>query len=273
MNNKLWPAVYSVVPELVDGCQMSCALCWNSKRHGSMENMSIETIKEIIKKHGHVLSCWYNWGEPLLHKQFAEASTLISATAMSFISTNLSLYLSDEYLNSLLKYTRVYVSLSGITKDIYAIYNKDGNFDLVFYNLDRLIQTKINNNSSTSIILRFERHKFNEHQYETILNFCKTKNILFEPIYLNCEVEDLMIGFDHDLLRKPVFNSSVNACGLLNEFPIGVDGTYLLCCASHNVKTTLTVYDDVSMEDVLAARKKLSICEECRELNLFKAFY
>lgn len=272
MNNILWPPVYSVVPELVDGCQMSCELCWNSNRQGSMKNMSLETIKKVIEKHGHVLSCWYNWGEPLLHKQFVEASTLISSTAMSFISTNLSLHLSNEYFNSLLKYTRIYVSLSGITKDIYDIYNKGGNFDLVFSNLDKLIQTKINNNANTCIILRFERHKFNEHQYETILNFCKSKNILFEPIYLNCEVEDLMVGFTHELLKKQTPNSDIDGCGLLGEFPIGIDGTYLLCCASHNVETNLTVYDDVSMEDVLVARKKLSVCEECRALNLFKFF-
>lgn len=268
-----WSPEYIVVPELVDGCQMSCALCWNRNRHGSMQNMSIETINKIIEKHGHVLGCWYNWGEPLLHQQFIEISKLINKTAMSFISTNLSLHLSDEQLTALLNYTRVYISISGITKDIYDIYNKGGNFDLVFSNLNKIIQIRKNNLSNCIIILRFEQHLFNRHQYESTIEFCKANDILFEPIQLTCEVEDLLENFDHELLRKPIFSNSVEVCGLLQQFPIDVDGSYLVCCATHNIKTKFTVYDDVAMSDVLEARMSSSVCKECHKRGLFKSYY
>lgn len=277
MNNleaiPLWPATYMVVPELVDGCQMSCELCWNHDRRGSMENMSLETIRKIIEKHGHVLGCWYNWGEPTLHKNFVEVSNLIKQQAQSYISTNLSLSLSDEYLRALLNYTRVYVSVSGITKEVYDIYNKGGNFDQVFSNLDKLIQFKKDSNSSTFIILRFERHQFNEHQYDAVLNFCTDKGILFEPIHLSCEVEKNMKGFMHDLLRKPQFNDAQNSCALLGQFPIGIDGIYLLCCASRNVKLSYSVYDNITMEDLIEDRDNNTFCKNCREQGLFKAYY
>jgi len=270
---ELWSPIYMVVPELVDGCNMSCALCWNSTRKGSMKNMSVGTITKIIEKHGHVLGCWYNWGEPTLHKQFVEVSEIIKKQVQSFISTNLSLPLSDAYLKALLNYTRVYVSVSGITKEVYAIYNKGGNFDLVFSNLAKLLQLKKDTNSNCIIILRFEKHPLNGHQYEEVLKFCNENKILFEPINLSCEVERNMVGFTNELLRTPQFNTDQLSCALSTQFPIDVDGNYLVCCASRNVKLNYTVYDDVTMEQLIEDRDNNEFCINCREKGLFKAYF
>jgi organic radical activating enzyme len=258
---------YIVIPELVDGCHMRCALCWNRNRQGSMENMSLDIVYEIVKKYGHVQLCWYNWGEPLWHKQFVEVSEAVK-NSNSSISSNFSLPISEEYLWALLNWKTVCVSLSGTTQAVYEIYNKGGNLGLVFSNIERLVRT-----GHPSIVLRWESHNLNKHQINLVLAYCTARNIIFEPIALNCEVENLVDGFDHELLRNPKFNQNTNSCNLLeHQVPIGVDGSYLLCCASHNVKTGFTIFDAISMEDLLHIRMNLPLCKSCREREFFKMY-
>jgi len=230
-----------------------------------MENMKLEVVNGIVKKHGHTLFHWYNWGEPLWHKQFVEISEIVKPTN-SCISSNFSLPISDEYLWALLNWKRVYVSISGTTQNVYEIYNRGGNLGLVLSNLERLVKI-----GHPHVVIRWESHKLNGHQVNLVSEYCKAKNIVFESISLNCEVEDLLEGFDHELLRNPKF-SNISSCNLLNQFPIGSDGSYLLCCASHNVKTGYNVFDDIAMEDLLQVRMNLPLCKTCRERGFFKMY-
>lgn len=255
-----------VVPELVDGCRMSCALCWNRNRHGSMENMSLDIVREIVKKHKKYTICWFNWGEPLWHTDFEEVSDIIEPT-VSFVSSSFSLPISDDYLSALTKWKRVYISLSGMTQDVYEIYNRGGNIDSVFLNLERFLAT-----NHQEIIIRWQSHPLNRHQKEKAFEYCESKGIKFMPIPLNCEVEDLIEGFDHELLRKPKFNHLLNDCVISRQLPIGVDGSYLLCCATHNVKTGYTIFDDISEEELLKKRMDLPLCQTCRERKLFQMY-
>lgn len=231
-----------------------------------MENMSLDVVHEIVKKHGHVQLCWYNWGEPLWHKKFVEVSDVVKNTNSS-ISSNFSLPISEEYLWALLNWKTVYVSLSGITQHVYELYNKGGNLGLVLSNIERLVRI-----GHPSIVLRWESHNLNKHQINLVGEYCGVRGIVFEPIALNCEVEDLIEGFDHELLRNPKFNPNVSSCNLLPQFPIGSDGSYLLCCASHNVKTGYTIFDNIMMEDLLQVRMKLPLCKTCREREFFKMY-
>ena len=255
-----------IVPELVDGCRMFCALCWNRKRQGSMENMSLEIVREVVKKYSESTICWFNWGEPLWHTGFIEVSDVIEPT-VSFISSSFSLPISDEYLFALTKWKRVYISLSGMTQKVYEIYNCGGDVNLVFSNLERFLAT-----NHKEIIVRWQNHPLNKHQKNDVAGYCKYRNIKFMSIPLNCEVEDLTQGFEHELLRNPKFNPLMTDCGIVRQLPIGVDGAYLLCCATHNVKTGYTIFDDISEEELLKKRMDLPLCNICRERKLFQMY-
>ena len=68
-----------IVSELVDGCHLRCALCWNRVRKGSFRNMSLKTVEMVLEKYGNEPRIdWHNWGEPLLHKDACSDLPLIS---------------------------------------------------------------------------------------------------------------------------------------------------------------------------------------------------
>jgi MoaA/NifB/PqqE/SkfB family radical SAM enzyme len=84
----------------------------------------------------------YNWGEPLLHKQFPEMVAYAKRWDIRVIaSSNLSLQLEREYLERVVRsgLDKLKVGMEGTSQEEYARYRVRGNFDLVTKNM-RLIQ-------------------------------------------------------------------------------------------------------------------------------------
>lgn len=254
-----------IIPELVDGCQLRCALCWNRKRKPSNKQMQMPVVEKILEKYGNYYRIeWFNWGEPLLHQNFPEIAKLIRNTK-SRISSNFSLPISDEYLQSLNNFKVVYVSISGMSPEIYQIYHKGGDYHLVMRNLRRFVDV-----SKTDLVLRWLKHKHNQHQLDQCRRFCDDNGIKFEPLTLNCEIEDLVGGFEHELYDKNKPSQTTKACKIINWIPIGVDGKYYLCCASHNVETGYTVFDDITIKELVEVKSKIPLCVQCQQCELWK---
>lgn len=256
-----------IFAELVDGCNLKCALCWNRNRTGTFKQMSLETAKKIIKQYGsnHML-CWFNWGDSLLYSDLETLSEMVRATK-SAISSNFSMKISDERMKALLNFNTVYVSLSGITNKVYGIYNRGGDFDLVMSNLQRL--SKLNH---SRIVVRWESHYQNEHQTVKANFLFNNMKFFFEPTPLSCEVEELIEGFDHPLLKFPRFTRKGKSCRIMKWLPIDVDGNYLLCCASHNVKIGLNIDCIHSDYELMAAKMIIPMCETCRYYQYWRMF-
>lgn len=258
-----------ILPELVDNCNLSCTLCINRFRKPTGKQMSIETVQQVLKKYrGHMID-WFNWGEPLLHKQFLEISSLMGGT-YSRLSTNLSLPLTDEYISAMRRFKVVIVSLSGMTGETYKIYHTKGNFELVMENLERLLNIR---RSPKDTIINWLWHKYNEHEYPRAEQYCKERRIRLHPLKLVCTVEELVNNFDHELLVTPRYQSTRRQdCRILYWTPIDVDGDYVLCCTSQNIKIGYSVYEDVSPQDLVQAKMKTALCTECRERELWRMY-
>jgi len=257
-----------VIPELVDGCQLRCALCWNRDRVPSNKQMSMEVFHQILKKHGNAYRIdWFNWGEPLLHKEFLTIAELIKPTK-SRISSNFSLPLSNEQLDALNNFKVVYVSLSGMTPDVYNIYHKGGKHELVMENIWRYAERRTNH-----LRIRWLIHKHNEHQLDECIEFCNKNRIRLEAVPLNAEVENILDeNFNNELYAKTEKRQKRTTCHIINWLPISYDGRYYLCCASHNVDTGYTVFDDIPYEDLIAIKRKLPLCMQCQEHEVWKYF-
>lgn len=256
-----------IIPELVDGCQLRCALCWNRSRRPTNQQMSLSVVEKILEKFGkHYRIDWFNWGEPLLHKEFPVIAGMIKDTN-SRISSNFSLPISDEYLTALNNFKMVYISLSGMTEDIYPIYHIGGKFDLVMFNLRRFVSIR-----NTKAGIRWLSHPHNEHQTDLCHRFCEDNGLFFERVTLNVEVEDLVAGFEHELYNPHKRRRSGESCHIIKWVPIGVDGRYYLCCASHNVDTGYTIFDDISIQELIDIKSKLPLCAQCQECKLWKMF-
>ncbi len=258
-----------IVAELVDGCLLKCPLCWNRNRIPSMKQMELTTVQKVLDKFAGSRIDWYNWGEPLLHNEFLKIGEMVKGSR-SCISSSLSLDLEDSYFDALRNFRTVYVSISGMTEDVYNIYNRGGNFNLVMSNLRKLVARNKNR-----IVLVWQQHPFNLDQREECKNFCKSLGIEFSPTTLNCEVEDLVAGYEHKLLKNPKFKENrpyFNCQLLFNTLPIDVDGKYLLCCASHNVKTGYSIWDDVTPGEVFRSRADLDLCVTCQDEGYWRMF-
>ena len=255
--------------ELVDGCQLKCALCWNRNRKPSFRQMTLETVEKVLSKYRNSTQdiAWFNWGEPLLYKEFVTHSQMIKGTN-SILSSNLSLDINDAHLEAFSNYKTFYLSVSGMTKDVYGIYNCGGNFDLVMKNIHKISEIK-----HPRIFLRWQSHKYNEHQKNEAKDFAEKMGFTFDYITLNCEVEELLEGFDHELLKNPRCRKiPTHNCLLLNWTFIDVDGYYLLCCTSHNVKIGYHINDNPHMREMIDAKNKQGLCVICRKNNYWKMF-
>jgi len=252
-----------VVAELVDGCHLKCALCWNRNRKPDFRNMPLDVVEMVIDKYGSKGRGidWYNWGEPLLHKDFVTFSDMVKGTK-SRVSSSLSFKLSDDKREALVNFIKVVVSLSGMTEDIYRYYHHGGDFKTVIQNLESLTRKNVR--------VQWLEHPLNAHQLDECKEYCRAIGVEFFRKGLNCEVENLRDGFKHKFIKT--YRVPRPKCYIKNDIVIGADGEYLLCCASHNVKIGLNIRDDVSHEEIIAAKDKVKLCQECSERGLWKMF-
>ena len=255
-----------IIPELVYGCQLRCALCWNRARVPSNNQMSIKVVKKVLEKFRRYRIDWFNWGEPLLHTEFIAISELIRGTK-SCISSNFSLPLMDDQLDALNNFNVACISLSGMTPDVYKIYHKGGNHDLVMDNLRRFIAR-----STTKIHIRWLMHKYNEHQLNDCRKFCEENDLFLEPVILNAEVENLLDESFQSELYVPRKRQKRTFCHIIKWIPIGYDGRYYLCCASHNVDTGYTIFDDITLQELIDIKRKIPLCTQCQAHEIWRSF-
>ena len=254
-----------VIAELVDRCNLRCALCWNRDRVMTSRTMSLSTIEKIVERYREQKIAWYNWGDPLLYPQFEAFSKIVQGTE-SYISTNLSLFLEDSTLEALNRFHTIIVSLSGMSQVVYQKYNCGGDIKTVLDNLLRIANKK-----STTVKIRWQQHPENKEEKLQCEELCKDLDLVFEPITLTCCVEDILTGFCHRFLGKR--KSTQPSCKSLREIAINTQGEYLLCDHTQNVGLDLFLNDDVVDEEIYQAKLKHSLCKRCRKHNAWKTYF
>ena len=257
---------FMVIAELVDGCKLSCTLCWNNNRHTSMHNMPLKTVELILEKYGNKYSIdWFNWGDPLLHKDIIIIAQM-SKNYRTKISSSFSMHLTSEQFNALNNFKTIIISLSGMTQDVYNLYHKGGDFKLVQKNLITIAKNRQNR-----IVLRWLAHKYNTHQISIMKTFCLQYNIEYEIITLNTEVENLLRNFDNEFIKKD-FKTNRKLCKIIKWPTIATDGSYLLCCATHNIKIGYNIKDNITSEQLIEAKNKIFMCKACKNFKFWKMF-
>ena len=233
--------------------------------------MSLETVERVIEVFGSGRRAnyhWYSWGEPLLYKQFHEFIE-IAKHVRTTISSNFSLNLTNRHFEDLSKIEMIIVSMSGLTPEVYNIYHQGGNFDLVMSNVKRLA------GFPNKVRINWLQHPGNKHQEQMSRDWCATNGFEWGGFRANCEVEELVDGFTHPFLKTPRHYSGrhLDHCRMTGGWvPISVDGDYLLCCVSHNVKIGLTIWDNVTGDEIRDAKMRMPLCKLCREKQYWKMF-
>jgi hypothetical protein len=231
--------------------------------------MSLKTVEQVLKVFGESRRSnyhWYNWGEPLLYKELSAFAETVKNTRTT-ISSNFSLKLPDSTFDILSKFEHIVLSMSGLTEEIYGIYHQRGNFNLVMENFHRLYGFK-------KVSIHWVQHKYNKFQYENCRALCEEMGFYFAPLRPNCEVEERIEGIDNELLKSPRYYNAkrMQNCRLMNWVPISIDGDYLLCCTTHNVKTGYTIWDNISQDELKKIKGELPLCKTCHEHEYWRMF-
>jgi len=167
-----YPVAAFIEPNLY--CNLQCPACPTGLRLGLRPTVAIdeELFKGTIDEIGdYIFQLYmYNWGEPLLHKRTPEMIAYAKKKDINILlSTNLSINLSDDYIDRLVLsgLDRMIVSIDGITQESYAKYRRNGNLELLRENLLRIQRAKQRLGRTTpKLVWQFLVFRHNEHEIE-----------------------------------------------------------------------------------------------------------
>jgi len=115
----------------------------------------------------------YNWGEPLLHEDFAKMVKFATQRGiMVRASSNLSMQISDEQAEEIVKsgLVSLKVGIDGSSPEVHAMYRKGSDLRLVHNNIRRLKSAKHMYKSNTpEITVTYHAFLHNEHEIPDFL--------------------------------------------------------------------------------------------------------
>ena len=152
-------------------CNLECPFCPTGLRKSDRPStdMSLSIFKHIIDEIGFDLfhMSFYNWGEPLLNKDFVEMVKYLQQYYItSDVSTNLSFPLgrdkAKELINSGLD--RITISVDGASQETYEKYRIGGDLELIFKNMRLLAEEEKSSKNNVEVQWRFLVFKHNQHE-------------------------------------------------------------------------------------------------------------
>ena len=236
-------------------CQLRCPGCPTGLKLGlrSAHLLDSELYKRLLDEIGDYLFLieLYNWGEPLLNKKTPEFIRYAKSKDIKVcLHTNMSIKLTDEYIQDLVKsgLDQLIVSADGATQETYEKYRRGGDLLLVRNNMARIKAEKIALGTNTpEIIWKFLVFKHNEHEIASVRTIFKDwgadRLILSKPIMDFNMLED---GFAFSSI--PEYSNAVspsktamkaghkrrlNRCTFLFEaLTLNPDGSVSPCCGT-----------------------------------------
>ncbi len=189
---------YYLTLEPSDKCQLRCPTCVTGIenesriRHGdnpfiardNRYKLSHDLLDALLDEMGEYifLIVFYNFGEPLLHKDLPNIIRKVKAYNIETdINTNLSLPLSDERIEDLLTSGIDYISASidGFSQETYQIHRVGGDFELAKSNLEKLAKARDRLKLKTIITFNFLVFSHNEHEVSAAQQYSKELGIHF----------------------------------------------------------------------------------------------
>jgi len=224
-----------------------------------------------------------NWGEPLLHPNFAELVKISRETGFQQIGVSTSLSVKTDISRIAFSgLDSIAISISGISKDVYNKSHRQGDFDLVMHNLEELVTLVKKFNLRTKITIRWHRYKHNEFQYEEFKKLCDKLYIGYNAYFGHLGSIEALRDWENNCLEEPLknftdnniftefimqacdLNKSAQSCRQSDFLVIDADATLLFCCSCYShYKQSL---DFLSLTPLAVHKFKQlnsSICLEC----------
>lgn len=242
-------------------CEVGCLLCHESK---SNTFYPFDLYKNLIDKFKSTLIVvsLYDIGEPLEVKNLTDFISYANNNKIgTIISTSLSVEREEDFWVKLVNsgLDRIVVSIDGVTKDVYNKYRKNGDFNLVIQNLERLIYYKKKYNSSLIVEWQIIDFPWNQDELEPARVFSKEKGcddfrIIQEAA--NARIRALKSSYIRTKnCFHPYFSLNITAFNEVRP-----------CCKIHDTRMTLGNLSNNSFEEIWNGNN----IKEIRDKNLIQ---
>jgi MoaA/NifB/PqqE/SkfB family radical SAM enzyme len=218
-HNPARPMVLYAEPTLF--CNLGCPSCPTGLKLDVRPRvaMDFEWYKKVLDELGPYLFYLnlYNWGEPLLHKQFPEMVAYAKQWNIRvYASSNLSLKLDRSYLERLVKsgLDKLKIGLEGTTQDVYEKYRVRGDLALTRQNMVTIQEIKRELGVKTpELNVAFHVFEHNQHQIDDARLTHKewgADRISFPPSFISEQAE-----------QKGIHSSTINQYNLYRPEGVG----------------------------------------------------
>jgi MoaA/NifB/PqqE/SkfB family radical SAM enzyme len=218
-------------------CQLSCPVCFHGKLQKSERNklpkaMDLQMFSQLVDQvrgRTHVMAL-YNLGEPLLNKSLIPMIKYAHAANINtYITSNFSLPLSDEFLAELLNsgLTSLIVAVDGISETTFGQQRIGGNWKSVSENLARLKMVK--KPAYLQITLQYIVFDHNRHELPAVEEFCNDLGI--DLVVFEGSTTPWLIQFKPREGWKPRQKKMLPRCAWpFFSALVGSDGNVYGCC-------------------------------------------
>jgi MoaA/NifB/PqqE/SkfB family radical SAM enzyme len=283
--------------DIVDACNLHCVDCprgqiaKNTSRRLAPDHLARILDKAQSECDIHTVGL-YNWAEPFLHPELPEMVRVVTSRAIAcWLSTNLALRRIPTLERVIQQRpSRIVVSVSGFSQEVYRRYHKGGNIETVKSNLMSIAEL-MKKYGSHGVTVQVDYLQFNDNAEEAPLmkRFCEDLGIGFQ------EKPAVGLGGDgtgeskkrllplperksHQLRQENQQPQRHWPCRLLDDtMAIDASGDVYLCCAAwYYPKFYIGNYMDLSLRELCWLRMRHPKCEHCtrhrrkpRESDLF----
>jgi MoaA/NifB/PqqE/SkfB family radical SAM enzyme len=251
-----YPYILRIEP--VSACNLSCPLCPTGagqfdRPATMMSENAYESLLEELRDFIFFVRM-YIWGDPLLNKNLSRLVAMTEQRGIgSEISTNLSLPLTDAAIDRLIEAGLgwLIVSIDGATRDTYQKYRRNGDFNLVVANSERIAARKRLLRSKTPYLeWQFIPLRHNEHEMADIVDLSKVSGadgVRFKPARFDKLSESASPAAYETITAQwsPKFTKSHRTsaaylgshCSFLwGHATVHSDGGIASCCENHEQK-------------------------------------
>lgn len=196
--------------DLCTKCQLSCICCSTSKgviRNGFVKEgyMSFDMFLHIVETNPELKEFeMSNWGEIFLNPEILDIFEFAYNKGIKLYcgnGTNFN-HVPDSVLEGLVKYQVEYLNLSidGTSQEVYIKYRRNGNYDRVISNIEKLNRfKKLYNSTYPKLSWQFIIFGHNEHQIAFAKSECKRLGMVFNPRMNHSDFSPIC---DHEYVKR-----------------------------------------------------------------------
>lgn len=276
---KSFPSAYGI--DIGNFCNLKCPLCptgtnCQSREKKFMTFNDYKTVFDKIKKYAFVVNL-YNWGEPFLNKDVFKIIRYTKKNKVgALLSTNLN-HITDEMIDSIIKLNldKMVISIDGASQKTYGEYRKNGDFDKVLENLEKIIKRKKELKSNyPRLVWQYLISKKNEEDVEKAKKIAEELGIKINFLYMRTSqlIRKKGSKFDKKIVDEWVSDrfegtpmeasSTINTIGPcmypFKHLYVNPEGTTSPCCAVYDSKTDFGNLLENNLSEVWNNKKYIS---------------